>query len=58
MCAVGTLILLVAGEEIKSTMRGFSVFFRAFAEFLNQSPATLASVPRHTKAQSWRPVSR
>jgi hypothetical protein len=45
-------------EGIEPPTRGFSVFFRGFEGFINQSLTALADpLPRLTKAQSWHTQS-
>src|SRR6266403_1534341 len=49
---------MVAREGIEPPTRGFSVIFRGFEGFINQSlAASCRPLPRHTKAQSWRTQS-
>jgi hypothetical protein len=52
------LIILVVMEGIEPPTRGFSVIFRGFEGFINQSlTASCRPFPRLTKAQSWHTQS-
>src|SRR5450631_3413357 len=50
------LIFLVAMEGLEPPTRGFSVIFRGFEGFINQSlEASCRPLPRHTKAHQGTP---